>query len=86
MADEPHTDIDATFENLQFEELQFEELQLEEPQFEDGHAVDEQPTEPQPVAADQLVDEEEMGVSDGHAWEEVASDQHAEDAAGRLER
>ena len=85
MADEPHTDIDATFENLQFEELQFEELQLEEPQFEDGHAVDEQPTEPQPVAADQLVDEEEMGVSDGHAWEEVASDQHAEDAAGRLE-
>ncbi len=78
MADEPHTDIDATFENLQFEELQ-----LEEPQFEDGHAVDEQPTEPQPVAADQLVDEEEMGVSDGHAWEEVRPARRGR--AGRLE-
>jgi len=80
IAEEPPVDIDATFENMQFEELQFDELQLEELQLEDGQAVGEQPAELQPVAEAQLVDEEELGISDEHAEDEVVAS--VEEVAG----
>ncbi|HKN43879.1 MAG TPA: hypothetical protein VJW23_08130, partial [Propionibacteriaceae bacterium] len=81
MAEEPHIDIEAIFEELQFEEMQFEELQ-----FEDGQAVGEQPTEPRPIADAQLADDEGLGVSDEDAEDEiVATDEDAEDLVASLE-